>query len=92
MTDYFVRHKTQWGTGTTCSMHFDQGEAPSKSLERGKLVTQEVPINDELKKEYETYTSDFQNAGAGYNRASPNNHFPLNFFEWLKVKFPESEG
>lgn len=92
MTDYFVRHKTQWGTATTSSMQFDTSELPSKSLERGKLVILEVPINDELKKEYESYTSDFQNSGTGYHRAAPNNHFPLTFFEWLQVKFPEPES
>lgn len=89
MTDYFVRHKTQWGTVTTCAMWFDQGEAPSKSLERGNLVTKEVAITDELKKEYEDYLEEHNRTGTGFYINQPGEHFPLNFFEWLQNKYPE---
>lgn len=91
MADYFVRRKGAVGGSDSAQMWFDTVEDPKASIEHGKSITMRVAITDELRKEHEDYKTNFQNDGAGYHRASPNNHFPLDFFEWLQAKFP-SEG
>ena len=89
MTDYFVRQASAMGGICGAAMWFDQSEHPTKSVEAGKKIKVCVAITDELKKEYDAYSADFQTTGAGFHRSEPAEHFPLDFFEWLQHKFPE---